>query len=174
LSQPAIMVNWYAVHAKNHNEARVLHHLAQKVVPAFLPLVEVVHRYRSRRVRRLEPLFPGYLFVRLHRMDDNPDQWHAVRWTPGVKSILGCEGAPISVPDVAVEEIKARVAALGFIRPGPRFDPSTRVVMRRGPLAGLEAVFERQLSGSGRVQVLMDLLGQQRRVQVDSTDLELA
>jgi hypothetical protein len=78
------------------------------------------------------------------------------------------------VPDAAVENIKARVTPLGFIRPGPRFEPSTRVVMRRGPLAGLEAVFERQLSGPGRVQVLMNLLGQPRRVQVDPTDLELA
>jgi transcriptional antiterminator RfaH len=168
------MLNWYAVHAKNHNEARVLHHLARKFIPAFLPLVEIVRRYRSRRVRRLEPLFPGYLFVRLRRLDDDPGQWHVIRWTPGVKSILGCEGAPISVPDAAVENIKARVAPLGFIRPGPRFEPSTRVVMRRGPLAGLEAVFERQLSGPGRVQVLMNLLGQPRRVQVDPTDLELA
>ena len=168
------MANWYAVHAKNHNEARVLLHLSQKIVPAFLPLVEIVHRYRSRRVQRLEPLFPGYLFVQLQRIDDNPDQWHVVRWTPGVKSILGSEGAPIPVPDAAVEDIKARVAPLGFIRPGPRFEANTRVVVRHGPLAGLEAVFERQLSSSGRVQVLMDLLGQQRRVQVDSTDLELA
>jgi len=51
---------------------------------------------------------------------------------------------------------------------------NARVVVRRGPLAGLEAVFECQLSASGRVQLLMQLLGQQRKVQLDALDVELA
>ncbi len=168
------MINWYAVQAKSHSEARALHHLTQKIIPAFLPLIEVIRRYRARRVARLEPLFPGYLFVQLEGMDCNPGPWNAVRWTPGVKSILGAEGSPMPVPDAVIDAIKTRVKELGFVRPGPPFEPNTRVLIRRGPLAGFEAVFERLLSSSGRVLVLMDLLGQQRRVQVDAVDLELA
>ena len=168
------MLNWYAVQAKNHHEARVADRLKDKVVPAFLPLIEVTRRYRSRRVVRLEPLFPGYLFVQLRAMAESPTGWHEVQWTPGVKAILGCEGQPMPVPDEVVETVKARMAPLGFVRPGPRFAPNDHVVVRRGPLAGLEAVFERQLSISGRVQLLMQLLGQQRKVQLDVLDLELA
>lgn len=168
------MLNWYAVHAKNHHETRVADRLREKVVPAFLPLIEVTRRWRSRRVVRLEPLFPGYLFVHLGEMADDLSHWHDVQWTPGVKSILGTEGEPMPVPDPVVETIKARVAPLGFVRPGPRFEPNARVVVRRGPLAGLEAVFECQLSASGRVQLLMQLLGQQRKVQLDALDVELA
>ncbi|HET9001378.1 MAG TPA: transcription termination/antitermination NusG family protein [bacterium] len=167
------MINWYAVQAKSHCEGRALSHLTQKAIPAFLPFIEVIHYYRSRRVVRLEPLFPSYLFVQLESMDSNPSHWNVVRWTPGVKSILGTEGSPMPVPDDAIDAIRARVKELGFVRPGPRFEPKARVMIRRGPLAGLEAVFERPLSGSGRVQVLMHLLGQQRRVQVDAVDLEL-
>jgi hypothetical protein len=44
----------------------------------------------------------------------------------------------------------------------------------RGSLAGLEAVFDRPMSRSGRVRVLMELLGQQRGVEVDILDLESA
>lgn len=168
------MINWYAVQAKSHNEKRVLHHLTQKMIPAFLPLIEVIRRYPSRRMTRLEALFPGYLFVQLARIDDNPGQWHLVQWTPGVKSILGCEGAPTPVPDPVVDAIKTRVQQLGFARPEIGFRQNARVFIRKGPLAGLEALFERQLSGSGRVQILMQLLGQPRRVQVDAIDLELA
>ncbi len=167
------MINWYAVQAKRRNEARVHHHLMQRVIPTFLPLIETIRRWRSRRIARLEPLFPGYLFVQLEHIDANPSQWDLVRWTPGVKSILGSDGTPLPVPDDAVDAIRARVQPLGFVRPGLGFGPSARVFIRRGPLAGLEAVFERQLSGSGRVQVLMQLLGQQRRVQVNAADLEL-
>jgi transcriptional antiterminator RfaH len=168
------MINWYAVQAKQHNEARVNHHLMQRVVPTFLPLIETIRRWRSRRIARLEPLFPGYLFVQLEHVDVNPSQWDLVRWTPGVKSILGSDGTPMPVPDDVVDAIKARVERFGFVRPGLGFGPSARVFIRRGPMAGLEAVFERQVSRSGRVQVLMQLLGQQRRVQVNAVDLELA
>ncbi len=167
------MINWYAVQAKSHNEARVLYHLTQKTIPTFLPLVEVVHRYRSRRVARLEPLFPGYLFVQLERIDSNPGCWNAVRWTPGVRSILGTEGTPVPVPDGVIEAIQDRIKDFGFIRPGLRFQLNSRVRITQGPLSGLEAVFDRLLSRSGRVRVLMELLGQQRGVEVDAVDLEL-
>lgn len=168
------MVNWYAVQAKNHNEARVHHRLVQMVIPAFLPLIEVTKHWRSRRVTRLEPLFPGYLFVRMEPVHAAPEPWSALRWTPGVKSVLGDDNGPVMVPDSVIEDIQRRVQDLGFVRPAVPFGPRERVVVRRGPIAGLEAVFERALSRPGRVQVLMQLLGQQRRVQVDAADLEPA
>lgn len=168
------MVEWYAVQAKRHNETRVIRNLSQQVIPTFLPLVEVVRHRRGRRLALLEPLFPGYLFVRLEPMEVNPGLWHAVRWTPGVRSILGTEGAPVAVPDGVVEAINDRVRDLGFVRPGAPFAPNARVLVRRGPLAGLEAVFDRPLSPAGRVRVLMQLLGRQRPVEVDALDLELA
>jgi transcriptional antiterminator RfaH len=168
------MIDWYAVHAKSHNEARVLRYLTQKAVSAFLPFIEVIRRYRYRCVRRLEPLFPGYLFVQMERMGCNPDRWHTVRWAPGVKAILGTGDAPIPLPDTVIDAIKTRMQDLGFVRPALGFDPNARVLIKRGPLAGLEAIFEKPLSRSRRVRVLMDLLGQQRRVHVDAIDLELA
>lgn len=168
------MNNWYAVQAKSHNEARVLYHLTQRSIPAFFPLMEVVRRYPSRRVTRLEPLFPGYLFAQFEAADCNPELWNAVRWAPGVKMILGTDGAPVPVPDPVIEAIQGRVQGLGFVRPELRFVANDRVVIQRGPLAGLEAVFDRPLSRTGRVRVLMRLLGQERGVQVDPTYLELA
>lgn len=166
------MSEWYAVHSKSHNEGRVLSHLQQKNIPAFLPLMEVVRRYPSRRIARLEPLFPGYLFAQFECADCNPGLWNAVRWAPGVKMILSTDGRPVPVPDSVIEAIQARVQDLGFIRPAFRFGANDRVLIRRGPLAGLEAVFDRPLSRSGRVRVLMQLLGQERAVQVDATDLD--
>lgn len=170
----ATMSHWYAVQAKSHKESRAVHHLLQITIPTFLPLIEVIRRCGARRLARLEPLFPGYLFVQLEGMDSKPASWDAVRWTPGVKSILGFDGAPLSVPDPIIEAIKTRVAELGFVRSALRFGPHDRVVIQRGPMEGLEAVFEGPVSRSGRVQILMHLLGQQRRVQVDAADLELA
>jgi transcription antitermination factor NusG len=122
----------------------------------------------------LEPLFPGYLFVCMEPPAVNPASWDKVRWTPGVSRILGAEGIPEPVPEGVIEIIGARVRDLGFVRPGIEFAGQDRVRFLRGSLAGLEAVFDRPMSRSGRVRVLMELLGQQRGVEVDILDLESA
>jgi transcription antitermination factor NusG len=122
----------------------------------------------------LEPLFPGYLFVCMDRITADPASWDRVRWAPGVRRILGAEGIPEPVPEEIIEVIAARVKDLGFVRPELRFAGNDRVRFMTGSMAGLEAVFDRPLSRSGRVRVLMQLLGQQRGIEVDELDLEPA
>jgi transcriptional antiterminator RfaH len=165
---------WYVVQVKRCRETRVVRHLALKAVPTFLPFVEVNGARRGQRRPHLEPLFPGYLFVQMAQRSRDPACWQTVRWSPGVRSILGCGEVPVPVPDEVMAELQSRVAELGFIRPGPRFSGGTRVRIRNGPLAGLEAVFDRPMSRAGRVRVLLELLGQQRAVEVDEVDLESA
>ena len=165
---------WYAVQVKRHHEQRVVRALARKEIPSFCPSIEVVRHYRTRRVTKLEPLFPSYLFVQMTPVPVNPGNWYAVRWTPGVGSVLGADDLPIPVPGEAIMAIQDRVQDLGFVRPGPRFSAGSHVRFRRGPLVGLEAVFERPMSKTGRVRVLLGLLGQPRGVAVDELDLEPA
>ncbi len=105
-------------------------------------------------------------------LEIDPRCWDAVRWTPGVRLILGTPDTP--VPNEVIETIQARVSEAGYVRPGPQFTCGSQVRFRHGPLAGLEAVFERQMSRAGRVRVLLKLLGQQRGVEVNEYDLESA
>lgn len=165
---------WYAVRTRQKSESRVLMHLTRKSVHAFLPLIEVVRRYRGQRVALLEPLFPGYVFVEVERFLIDTGEFNTVRWTPGVHSILSMGDTPVPVPDEAIEAMQARVRDLGFIRPRQCFSPRARVRIKSGPLEGLEAVFDRFVSRSRRVRVLMMLLGSLRVVEVDASDLESA
>jgi transcriptional antiterminator RfaH len=165
---------WYVIQSKRNAERRILSYLALRATRAFLPLLEVVRRSRTRPITLLEPLFPGYLFVCMERITVNPTSWDKVRWTPGVWRILGAEGTPEPVPQEVIGIIAARARELGFVRPGMRFAGQDRVRLLRGSLAGLEAVFDRPMSRSGRVRVLMELLGQQTGVEVDALDLEPA
>jgi len=173
-SHDTIKAAWYAVQVKPHGEARVLRHLALKAIPSFLPFVEIVRLRGARRVARLEPLFPGYLFVQMVPWSVDPRAWHAVRWNPGVRTVLGTGETPVPVPDDVIIAIQDRVRDVGFIRPGPRFSGGSRVRIRNGLLAGLEATFDRPMSRAGRVRLLLDLLGQERGVEVDEIDLESA
>jgi transcriptional antiterminator RfaH len=166
---------WFAVQTKRYDEQRVIQHLDAKSIRAFLPLIESCRRRNgSRGPARLEPLFPGYLFVAMQSPDVDPAHWHIVRWTPGVRRILGAEGMAVPVPLEAIETIRARVSALGFVRLGIRFIPGARVRISSGPLAGLEAIFDRPTSRDGRVRVLLELLGQVGRAEVDEVDLDVA
>ncbi len=166
---------WYAVHVKRYEEHRVVRRLASKPVLTFLPLIEAVRRrHGAHDSTRLEPLFPGYLFVQMQAIEVDPKHWHVVRWTPGVRRILGTEDAPVQMPIEAIEAIRARVSELGFVRPGPRFTPGARVRLRSGPLEGLEAIFDRPAAKDGRVRVLLELLGQVGRAEVDESSLDAA
>jgi transcriptional antiterminator RfaH len=165
---------WYTVQAKPHNEDRVVNHLAKRAIPTFLPLVEVVRRRNGVRRTGVEPLFPGYLFVELESFDQRPGCWDVVRWSPGVRRILGIAEEPVPVPAAAIRAIRDRMQDLGFVRPGERFRPGDRVRFRTGALDGLEAILDRPASRAGRVHVLLALLGSMRRVEADELDLELA
>ncbi len=166
---------WFVVQAKRYDEQRVVRHLAVQSIPTFLPLIESFRRRNGfRGAARLEPLFPGYLFVAMQALDVNPTQWHIVRWTPGVRRILGTEDTPVPMPLEVIETIQARVRDLGFVRPGMRFTPGARVRISSGPLAGLEAIFDCPSSKAGRVRVLLELLGQVGRVEVDEANLDAA
>src|SRR3989337_3180167 len=122
----------------------------------------------------LQLLCPGYLLVRLPAVEINRHRWAAVRWSPGVQRILGVGDTPVAVPDEAIEAIQERGRALGFVRPGMRFTLGSRVRIWCGPLAGLEAVFDRPLSRAGRVRVLLEMLGPTREGEVDLVDLDAA
>ena len=165
---------WYVVQVKRYDEHRVARHLAMRPVQTFLPLIESLRRRNGNLGTRLEPLFPGYLFVQMQALEVNPNYWHIVRWTPGVRRILGTDETPVPMPGEAIEALQARVQELGFVRPGVRFAPGTRVRIRSGPLAGLEAIFERPTSKHGRVRVLLELLGQVGRAEVEESSLDAA
>jgi transcription antitermination factor NusG len=135
----------------------------------FLPKLESIRRWRHRRVRRVEPLFPSYVFV---RMSLEPDQWNSVRWAPGVKRIIGSGDVPVPVPDEAVELIKARCEDGGVIPWEPTIRPGARVRIKEGPFAGLVGIMDRPSSRSERVCVLLDLLRTVATVEINIVDLE--
>ena len=167
---PEAADRWYAVETKPRCEDRVALWLEQRALaPVFLPRLESVHRQRNRKIHRLEPLFPSYLFVRISA---EPTQWYAVRWTPGVKDIVRMAGTLVPVPDEAIEVLKVRCQERGYIpwESKLRHDSPVRVI--DGPFAGLEGILERPTSGSERVRVLLNFMQTVVPVEVDVINLE--
>ncbi len=162
---------WFAVQTKPRAEQKAISFLSLKAIPTFLPRLLVHRRHGSRRWQVLEPLFPSYVFA---QFAPDPPLIDKVRWTPGVKKVLGDEEAPIPVPEEAILLLQERVGERGFIVPGLTVYPGIRVRFKNGPLAHLEGIVERSLSRADRVRVLLDLLGRQVPVEVDESGLEPA
>lgn len=172
--EPGLPAQWYVVQVKPRREARVVRHLALSAVPSFLPFIEVSRRRVSGKAKCLEPLFPGYTFVRLAPIHIAPAWWDAVRWAPGVIRIVGVGATPVPVADEMITAIEERTSECGFVRLPSPLTNGMKVRVGWGPFEGLEAVFDRPLSRAGRVRVLLQLLGQPTAVEIDEDSLDPA
>ena len=161
---------WYAVQTKPRVEEQVALRLRQYCrLHVFLPKLAVPKRRRNRRITAIEMLFPSYMFV---YMTLDPGPWYGVKWTPGVKGIVGTGDQPVPVPDEAIGLLMDRCMSEEIIPWRPVYPAGTHVRITHGPFAGLVGILERPATRQERVRVLLHLLGGQVPVEVEIVDLE--
>ncbi len=153
---------WYVARTKRRRERQVSAVLGLRDVEHYLPLT-----MGQGPVRQPEPFFPCYLFVRL----DLDTEGRRVRYAPGVTDLLGGEEGPTPLSEELIEGIRRRVEEVREEGRRPRFRPGERVLIASGPLEGLEAVFDRRLSGQGRSEVLVEFVSRLVHAKVDEDDL---
>ncbi|MHB1132154.1 MAG: transcription termination/antitermination protein NusG [Chloroflexota bacterium] len=163
---------WYVVRTQARHEAQVEALFCARGIEVFLPRLLGRKKDVCGR-RRLEPLFPSYLFS--HFVVPS-QQWLAARSAPGVKYFLGTRvgDSPAALPDELVEEIRAQCALRlqgGWL---PAFKAGDKVQICDGPFAGLEAMFDGLLSPSGRSRVFVAFLSRLVPVEVEIDQLERA
>jgi transcriptional antiterminator RfaH len=170
MTYPNQSLPWYVIHTHPRRELLVTSLLSRyDELTFFLP--EVLQHRRGER--QLVPLFPGYLFVQL---DLTSSAAGKLIHTPGVIGLVGSERQPLPVAAEtvsAIQEQVVRVNAQGGLSPHP-FSPGDPVVIKSGPLQGLDAVFVGPLHPTQRVQVLLHFLGQEQQVTVEASLLEKA
>jgi transcription antitermination factor NusG len=162
---------WHVVHTKPNSEGQVSKVLGLHGIEAYAPQFAPPVRTRpgSVRDRRRRLVFPGYLFLRV------PEaflRWDLVHWAPGVRRVLMDDGSPATLSDSVVDRVRVRLFEEAGVR--VTFRPGQRVVIERGPLAMVDAIFDKALNTSERVQVLVHLLGRPMTVAVDAAILRPA
>ncbi|MFB0537885.1 MAG: transcription termination/antitermination protein NusG [Anaerolineae bacterium] len=163
------MQHWLALYTKPRMERQVSNALTGRGVETYLPLVYKYSKHRRRK--EPSPFFPCYLFA---RVDPTSADYLSLRWTPGLRSIVRFGGRVAQVPDEAVTRIKQRLAQLeqaGYSE-SSGFKHGERVRIQAGPLEGLEAMFDRTVSATGRVRILLDILGRLTACEIESDWLE--
>jgi len=157
-------LHWYALRSKPRKEEVVWRQLRTQGIEVYYPRLKVQPvNPRSRKVR---PYFPGYMFV---QTEIETVGLSTFQWMPFAMGLVCFGDEPAIVPENLVHAIRKRVeeitAAGGELFEG--LQPGDKIVIRDGPFAGYEAIFDARVPGSERVRVLLQLLNNQRQVPME-------
>ncbi len=163
--QVTSVLAWYVAKVKPRNEHHVQTYLARFGVEVYAPEMLVLRGGR----KRIEPLFPSYLFV---KTDPLSEMWPLVHWARGLRYFLGDQLRPTPCSDALLDTIRARVGQWNGGGWEEAFRASEAVVIRSGPFKELDAVFQRYVPGRERCHVLVSLMGRFIPVTLGVTEIE--
>lgn len=146
--------HWFVIQTKPRDEHRVKNHFEGMGIEPLLPLCENSKYLNGRISRVLTPLFPNYLFAKL----DLERHYYKVKWTRGVNRILGNGNEPTPVPESAIQILKDRMDDHDTVKLLEDLREGDLVQITSGPLKDFVGVFEKGLSSSGRVRILLNLI----------------
>jgi transcription antitermination factor NusG len=160
--------HWFAAYTSPRHEKRVNQQLEMRGIDHYLPLYRTQRKWSDgSRVTLDLPLFPGYIFVCIERV-----QRVRVLEVPGVLAIVGgTRGEPASLPASEIAALRAGLSQRNA-QPHPLLKVGQRSRIRSGAFAGMEGVVQR-MKYSYRVVLTLDSIMQSFSVEVDGEDLEL-
>ncbi|OPX98072.1 MAG: Transcription antitermination protein RfaH [Syntrophorhabdus sp. PtaU1.Bin002] len=146
------MKQWYVVNTKPRNEERAATNLANGGIEVLAPKLKLRKYKEGKFVQVVEPMFPSYIFARIHPIEE----YRLVKYARGVKTIVNFGGKIVPVQDEMIDFIKARlengVATVGK----QQLTKGERIVVKDGPFKGLSGIFESELDSRERVAILLD------------------
>jgi transcription antitermination factor NusG len=120
--------------------------------------------------KRIKPFFPGYEFI----FFDFPAQYQMVRYTRGVKRVVGGRGKPTPIPENVIFDIKSRevngIIEIGKYGKEPKVGDEIEVM--EGPLKGLKGIFKKELTAKERVLILLNYVEYQAQLIIEKEKLK--
>jgi len=159
--------NWYAVYTKSRHEKRTRLFPTRRGVTTFLPMRNVLSRWKVRRKLISLPLFPTYIFVHIG-LQDLP----GVFYSKDVSKIIGINGKPYSITPKQTESIMRPVNSDLRYDPHPYIDIGQKVVIRNGPLQSVVGKILDKRSSKHIVILAVDLIKRAVSVEVNIEDIE--
>jgi transcriptional antiterminator RfaH len=152
--------HWYVAYSKPHQEPLAQFHLRSKGLDVFFPQLSLPQAAQNHR--RIVPLFPNYLFVRLRISD----QSYFVIWSPGIRRLLGFGGVPSPVEDSVVSFLMQQSTSDGVIKARFNLSVGQEVRIKSGPFQGLVGIIQEPPNDKERVKILLTLLNRPIRLDL--------
>ncbi len=160
---------WHAIYTKTKKEGAVAQLLSGAGIDVLYPKLKLKKLYRGMRREVIEPLFPCYIFA----LFDFPEQYRLIRYTRGVRRVVGTPSGPVTVSEKIISAIEERlINGVAEIKP-PQYKKGDVVEIASGPFKGLRGMFEKEISGKERGLILLDTI-MQARLEIDKEDINKA
>ena len=159
---------WFCLKSKPRQEAVAVRNLkAVGDIDIFFPRIRRTRRGHEKNKEVIEPLFPGYIFVKF-----NPeDSQGTVKSTRGVLHLVSKNGKAVDVDDKVIDELKALGPDGILSMLDEELKVGAKIKVIRGIFAGSEGEVLKLATPQKRIAVLLTLLGAQQSVEMPMDDV---
>lgn len=166
---------WYVVNTYSGHEAKVKEKLEAKVESMglqdyiyriIIPETTEVEVKDGVKKEKKKKMFPGYVIVEMVMSDE---AWYIVRNTPGVTGFIGSSGKGAKPTPLLPQEIDKILANMGMSRVNIESELAVgdKVSIVDGPFKGMLGKVDNIDLENNRLNVLIDLFGQETPVEVE-------
>lgn len=166
---------WYVVTTYVGHEANVKEKLEartesmgmqENIFRVIIPETTEVEIKDGVKKEKTKKMFPGYVFVEMVMSDE---AWYAVRNTPGVTGFIGSSGKGAKPTPLLPQEIDRILVNMGMSRLDieAELKVGDKVNVVDGPFKGMMGVVDTIDLENNRLNVLIDLFGQETPVEVE-------
>jgi len=156
---------WYCVKTKPKQEG-----VATRLLRGELGLEVFCPKIRFKRARTTgvawvnEAMFPGYLFVRFIYAQ----YYRRIAATSGVAKTLSFGGRPAVLDASIIDDLRRHVADGETVEIASEIKEGEEIKVVEGPFQGVRALVTRVLPSRERVAILLNMLGQEREIELSS------
>lgn len=166
---------WYVVNTYSGHEYKVKEKLETKIESMGLqdnifriviPETTEVEVKDGVQKEHKKKMFPGYILVEMNMSDES---WYIVRNTPGVTGFIGSSGKGAKPTPLLPQEIDKILANMGMSRVNLESEMAIgdKVNIVDGPFKGMSGKVDTIDTENNRLNVLIDLFGQETPVEVE-------
>ena len=157
-------MKWYLLKTKFRQEKKSSIELSNQGIDNFFPIYQKEVLCSGKVSYKDEPLFSRYIFI---NVDPNKINWNALRSTKGISNIVSFGSGPQTVSNKIVEALRK----LKYINIEKIHEKGDSLSILRGPLKGLNAIYEAP-DGDSRSIVLLQFLQQDQKLTLKNEDLK--
>jgi transcriptional antiterminator NusG len=166
---------WYVVNTYSGHESKVKENLLMRtesmgmesnIFRVIVPETKEVEIKDGVKKEKTKKMFPGYVLVEMIMSDE---AWYVVRNTPGVTGFIGSSGKGAKPTPLLPQEIDRILASEGLSRIDVETDlnEGDSVTIIDGPFKGMYGKVQNIDLDNQKLNVVIDLFGQETPVEVD-------
>lgn len=166
---------WYVVNTYSGHETKVKEKLEMRTES--MEMQDYIHRIiipetteveikDGVKKEKIKKMFPGYILVEMTMSDE---AWYIVRNTPGVTGFIGSSGHKAKPTPLLPQEIDRILANMGMSRVNieAEMNLGDKVNIVDGPFKGMIGTVDNIDLENNRLNVLIDLFGQETPIEVE-------